>query len=84
MMVWKNFRVHHVYRADPWGAISNSARWIYTALTGGAFSRRPVSLLDNAPLVALLGRYLDFAAIQRAIDGGHPPPFSQTHTRASR
>jgi len=78
MMVWKNFRVHHVYRADPWGAISNSARWIYTALTGGAFSRRPVSLLDNAPLVALLGRYLDFAAIQRAIDGGHLTAFSVT------
>jgi NTE family protein len=76
--VWKNFRVHHVYRADPWGAIANSTRWIYAALTGGAFSRRPVSLLDNAPLVALLGRYLDFTAIQRAIDAGHLTAFSVT------
>lgn len=78
MLVWKNFRVHHVYRADPWGAVANSARWVYTALTGGAFSRRPVSLLDNAPLVALLGRYLDFAAIQRSIDAGHLTAFSVT------
>jgi NTE family protein len=78
MMVWKNFRVHHVYRADPWGAIANSARWFYTALTGGAFSRRPVSLLDNAPLAALLGRYLDFPAIQRAIDAGHLAAFAVT------
>src|SRR3970040_3016972 len=53
MAVWKNFRVHHVYRADPWGAFGNSTRWIYTALTGGVFSRRPVSLLDNTPLAAL-------------------------------
>ncbi len=78
MMFWKNLGVHHVYRADPWGALSNSARWILTVLTGGAFSRRPVSLLDNAPLVALLGRYLDFPAIQRAIDAGHLAAFSVT------
>ena len=78
MAVWKNFRVHHVYRADPWGAISNSARWIYTVLTGGAFGHRPVSLLDNAPLAVLLGRQLDFPAIQRAIDAGHLAAFSVT------
>jgi NTE family protein len=71
MTVWKNFRVRHVYRADPWGAFSNSARWISAVITGGAFSRRPVSLLDNAPLATLLGRYLDFPAIQSAIDAGH-------------
>jgi NTE family protein len=78
MAVWKNFRVHHVYRADPWGAISNSARWIYTVLTGGAFDHRPVSLLDNAPLAVLLGRQLEFPAIQRAIDAGHLAAFSVT------
>ena len=78
MAVWKNFRVHHVYRADPWGAISNSARWIYTVLTGGAFDGRPVSLLDNAPLAVLLGRQLEFPAIQRAIDAGHLAAFSVT------
>jgi NTE family protein len=78
MMVWKNFRVHHVYRADPWGAFANSVRWIYTVLTGGAFSRRPVSLLDNAPLAVLLGRYLDFPAIQRAVDAGHLAAFGVT------
>ena len=78
MAVWKNFRVHHVYRADPWGAFSNSARWIYTVLTGGAFDQRPVSLLDNAPLAVLLGRQLEFPAIQRAIDAGHLSAFGVT------
>ena len=42
MTVWKNFRVHHVYRADPWGALANSARWIWAVLSGGALIRRPV------------------------------------------
>ena len=78
MTVWKNFRVHHVYRADPWGAFSNSLSWVLTVLTGGLLARRPVSLLDNAPLAGLLAKHLDFPAIQRAIDGGQLAAFSVT------
>ena len=78
MTVWKNFRVHHVYRADPWGALSNSARWIWAVLAGGAFLKRPVSLLDNTPLSKLLAGHLDFAAIQRCIDAGDLSAFSIT------
>jgi NTE family protein len=78
MTVWKNFRVHHVYRADPLGALSNSLRWIWAVLAGGALLRRPVSLLDNSPLAKLLARHLDFAAIQRAIDAGDLDAFSIT------
>jgi NTE family protein len=78
MTVWKNFRVHHVYRSDPWGAFSNSARWVFAVMTGGMFIRRPVSLLDNSPLAALLGAHLDFSAIQRSIDSGDLTAFSIT------
>src|SRR5262245_53943045 len=78
MMVWKNFRVHHVYRADPWGALSNSARWSLALLRGGASLSRPVSLLDNTPLAGLLARHLDFSAIQRSIDCGDLTAFSIT------
>jgi NTE family protein len=78
MTVWKNFRAYHVYRSDPWGAFSNSARWVLAVLTGGKFSRRPVSLLDNSPLAALLGAHLDFGAIQRSIDSGDLTAFSIT------
>ena len=70
MTVWENFHVHHVYRADLVGVLRNSSSWVFTALTGGAFRRKPVSLLDNAPLVELLKRQFDFAAIQRCIDAG--------------
>ena len=78
MTVWKNFRAHHVYRADPVGVIRNSSRWIFAGLTGGVYTRRPVSLLDNTPLVALLRRHLDFAEIQRRIEAGALRAFSVT------
>jgi NTE family protein len=78
MAVWKNFRVHHVYRADPWGAFSNSVRWILAVLSGGRIAPRGVSLLDNAPLGGLLAKHLDFGAIQRAIDAGQLSAFSIT------
>ncbi len=73
--VWKNFHVHHVYRADMFGAFRHSARWLLAALSGGRLrtlsgNAHPVSLLDNAPLAALLKRYVDFSAIQRNIDNG--------------
>jgi NTE family protein len=78
MTVWKNFHVHHVYRADPLGATRNSLRWILTLLTGGAFTRTPVSLLDNSPLVELVKRYLDFSAIERCIERRELDAFSVT------
>ncbi len=78
MTVWKNFHVHHVYRADPVGAFGNSARWILQVLTGGRFTKQPVSLLDNAPLAKLLAKYLDFSAIQRCVDAGDLTAFSVT------
>src|SRR5512146_2141059 len=78
MTVWKNFHVHHVYRADPAGVIRNSSRWIFSALTGGVFTRRPVSLLDNSPLAGLFARHLDFSEIQRHIDSGHLTAFGVT------
>lgn len=78
MTVWKNFHVDHVYRADAVGAFGNSAKWILQVLTGGRFTRTPVSLLDNAPLARLLAKYLDFSALQRCIDAGHLAAFSVT------
>jgi NTE family protein len=78
MTVWKNFHVHHVYRADPLGAARNSMRWILTVLTGGAFSRTPVSLLDNSPLVELVKRHLDFSAIEHCIERRELDAFSVT------
>jgi NTE family protein len=78
LAVWRNFHADQIYRSDAIGVIRNSARWIYAALTGGALSRKPVSLLDNSPLVALLRRHLDFSAVQRAIEAGDLVAFAVT------
>src|SRR4051794_30443871 len=43
MTVWKNIHVERVYRADPFGALTNSARWIGTVITGGMFTHKAIS-----------------------------------------
>jgi NTE family protein len=80
VMVWKNFHAHHVYHADIFGTFRNSARWVFSALTGGRLrsSSKTVSLLDNAPLAALLRKHVDFDAIQRSIDAGDLTALSVT------
>jgi NTE family protein len=78
MTVWKNFHVHHVYRADLLGTVGNSMKWIFAALSGGRLRNIPISLLDNSPLAALLARYVDFSGIQRNIDNGALHAFSVT------
>ena len=66
--VWANFHAHQVYRADPLGIGLSGARWLSTLAFGWLTHRAPRSLLDNAPLRALLRRTLDLEKIQRAID----------------
>jgi NTE family protein len=78
MTVWKSIHVQDIYRADTIGALSNSARWIATVLTGGAFAEKAVSLLDNAPLANLLARDLDFGGIARNIEAGYLTAFGVT------
>lgn len=78
MTVWKNFHVHHVYRADAWGAFGNSARWMLAAMSAGRLSSGPISLLDNSPLARLLERHIDFPAIGRCVEAGHLSAFSIT------
>ena len=66
--VWGNFHANQVYRADPLGIGISGARWLSTLAFGWLTHRAPRSLLDNAPLRALLRRTLDLERIQRAID----------------
>ena len=68
--VWRHFQPHHVYRADFFGATSNSVKWLVSLLFGAWIKNKHVSLLDNRPLEALLARNLDFTRIQRNIEAG--------------
>lgn len=70
--VWKNFHVDEVYRADFVGVMHNSSRWLAGLFLSsiGINKLNQVSLLDNAPLVELLGQTLPCEKIQESIDCG--------------
>jgi NTE family protein len=66
--VWEHMRCEHIYRTDAWNIMRAGARWLASMML---LSRHnPISLLDNAPLRAMLGKNLDFDRIQVHIDSG--------------
>ncbi len=68
--VWRNFHVHQVYKSDPISLLRTGFSWLSILMFGWLMRRRPKSLLDNAPLRALLESYLDFKQIRGAINSG--------------
>lgn len=68
--VWGNFHACQVYRADPVGIAASGARWLGALMFGWLGRHPPRSLLDNAPLRALLTDYLDFDRVEPAIAAG--------------
>lgn len=69
-MVWRDFEVGHVFRADTLGLLKAGAHWMAALTFGGLGKYNPVSLLDRAPLRKLLETYLDCSQIRFAIDNG--------------
>lgn len=69
-LVWKNFRVHQVFRADAVGVLKSGLHWFTAMLLGGIGEYNPTSLLDRAPLRRLLERYVPCEEIQQSIDAG--------------
>lgn len=68
--VWGNFHVHQVFRTDAAVMLHNSVKWVAAMFLGGIGRNNPTSLLDRAPLIQLLTRYLPCERIQRSIDAG--------------
>ncbi len=69
--IWRNFHVHHVYRADTLAIAESVTRWGSAMFLGWLFRQSPRSLLDNQPLRELLEAQLDFGAIGQSIADGH-------------
>ena len=69
--VWAHFHCEQVYRTDALTMLKSSLHWLAAIVLGGAFVGTPRSLLDNAPLRALLSRNVRFPRIQPAIDRGY-------------
>lgn len=69
-IIWGNFHANHIY-VTHFGRLSlNAMQWLAALFFAGIGARRPVSLLDNAPLRALLARRVRFERIDQAIEAG--------------
>lgn len=68
--VWSNFHVNQIYRSDLVGVMHNTLRCMLSLVSSEYGQRNPVSLLDNAPLEALLSSRFSFRAIQHCIRSG--------------
>lgn len=69
--IWSNFRCEQVFRTDWPGVLDSAFRWLAN-LAMGLFNRaEPVSLLNNAPLVALLSQSLNLKSLPGIIQAGH-------------
>ena len=69
--VWRDFRVHQVFRADPWSMLKSGMHWMLALLTGGWLMDPPHAMFDNTPLWELLRAQLDFDGIPRSLYKRH-------------
>lgn len=69
--VWSNFRTHQVYRTDWPGVLNCALKFLWTMAFGRLHHDRPVSLLDNTPLYALLEKELPLSRLNHVIDSGY-------------
>ena len=69
--VWSSFSSAQVYRTDWPGVLASAFRWL-SNLAFGLFNKTiPVSLLNNAPLAALLREVADLKQLPHMIAEGH-------------
>jgi NTE family protein len=69
--VWRDFRVHHVFKADAASMLKSGLHWMLAFITGGWLVHSPHSLFDNTPLWNLLREHLDFDGIPRSLYKRH-------------
>lgn len=69
--VWRDFRVHQVFKADAVSMLRSGLHWMLAFITGGWLVHPPHSLFDNTPLWDLLREKLDFDGIPRSLYKQH-------------
>jgi NTE family protein len=69
--VWRDFRVHHVIKADAVSVLRSGLQWILALTTGGWLVHPPRSVFDNTPLWELLRKNLRFEGIPRGMYKQH-------------
>lgn len=76
--LWLRLSVEHVYRTDWLDIAQNALRLLLSLFNTGVAVGRPVGLLDNSPLRAMLDNALDFNAIGNHLQAGHLQAVSVT------
>ena len=69
--VWRDFRVHQVFKADMLSMLRSGLHWMLAFLTGGWLVHPPHALFDNTPLWDLLREQLQFDGIPRSLYKKH-------------
>jgi len=69
--VWRDFRVHQVFKADAVSMLRSGLHWMLAFITGGWLVHPPHSLFDNTPLWNLLREQLHFDGIPRSLYKQH-------------
>ena len=69
--VWRDFRVHQVFKADAVSMLRSGLHWMLAFITGGWLVHPPHSVFDNTPLWDLLREKLDFDGIPRSLYKEH-------------
>jgi NTE family protein len=69
--VWRDFRVHQVFKADALSMLKSGTHWMLALLSGGWLVHPPHALFDNTPLWELLRTHLDFDGIPRSLYKRH-------------
>ena len=68
--IWSNLRVEQVYRAGYLNLAGSVLRLLASLLHRGTGLRKPLALLDTAPLAKLLQESIDFDDLERRLQGG--------------
>ena len=68
--IWSNLKVEQVYRAGYLNLAGSVLRLIGSLFHRGTGLRKPLSLLDTAPLAQLLRESIDFNDLERRLQGG--------------
>lgn len=70
-VIWRNFHADQVYATGFLRLSASATQWLIALFFAGIGARRPLSLLDNAPLQKLLARRFRFERIDQAIEAGN-------------
>lgn len=68
--IWANLHVEQIYRAGYLDLLGGVLRLLVSLFHQGSGVRKPLSILNSAPLEELLSRVIDFGDLERRLAGG--------------